>query len=169
MEALIAEVTRAPGPSLLIVAARLAGAAIVCGLIGLERELSDRSAGLRTNMLVGLAAATFAVVTEGVLMRADADVVRADPTRLIEAVTSGVAFLAAGIIVLARGEVRGLTTGASIWLSAAVGLSVGLGQWMVGFMAGFGGVFILFVVRKLERALGIKPRRRVPGHGGENG
>lgn len=159
MDTLIAEVTRLPGHSALVVAARLIGAALFCGLVGLERELGERSAGLRTNMLVGFAAATFALLTEGVVAgAAGSDVVRSDPTRLIEAVTSGVAFLAAGLIILSKGEVKGLTTGATVWLSAAVGLAIGLGQWFVGILASFGGLLILLGVRRLERALGTKDR-----------
>ena len=55
-----------------------------------------------------------------------------NPVRLIEAVTAGVAFLAAGMIVLSKGEVRNLTTGAGLWLAAAVGLAIGNGQWLIG-------------------------------------
>jgi len=148
-----------PGPGALVVGLRLLGAALVCALIGLERELTDHEAGMRTNMLVGFASATFALATEGIVANASGDVIRADPTRLIEAVTSGVAFLAAGLIVLSKGQVRGLTTGASIWLSAAAGLSIGLGQWILGLFAGLGGVAILMLVRYIELRLGTKDPR----------
>lgn len=156
MDALLDDLTNLPGHSAIVVFGRMLGAAILCGLVGLERELGERSAGMRTNMLVGFAAATFALLTQGVIASATSDVVRADPTRLIEAVTSGVAFLAAGLIILSKGEVRGLTTGATIWLSAAIGLSIGLGQWFVGLLASVGGLLILIGVRRVERALGTK-------------
>ena len=160
MDAFVDEVTRLPGHSVAIVALRLLGAGVVCALIGLERELGERAAGLRTNMLVGLAAATFAMLSEGVIAQsAQSDIVRADPTRLIEAVTSGVAFLAAGLIIVTKGEVKGLTTGATIWLSAAVGLAIGLGQWLIGVFACLAGLFVLLVIRYLEQKLGTKGPR----------
>jgi putative Mg2+ transporter-C (MgtC) family protein len=59
------------------------------------------------------------------------DRIASDPLRLIEAVTSGVAFLAAGMIIVTRGKVKGLTTGAGLWLAAAIGLSTGFGFWMM--------------------------------------
>lgn len=114
-----------------VVLVRLLGAALLCGTIGFERETRHHAAGLRTHMLIGLGAATFALVTlhmiEGFAHRPDT--IRMDPLRLVEAATAGVAFLAAGMIVLSRGQVRNLTTGAGMWLAAAVGLACGLGLW----------------------------------------
>ncbi len=160
MDALIDEVTRLPGQPGTVVALRLFGAAILCAFIGLEREFRERSAGLRTNMLVGLAAATFAILSEGVIdQSSQSTVVRADPTRLIEAVTSGVAFLAAGLIIVTKGHVKGLTTGATIWLAAAVGLAIGLGQWLTGILACVAGLFVLLAVRRLEQVMGTKGPR----------
>lgn len=163
MDALRDEFLRLPGPDTGIVLLRLFGAAFFSALIGLERELRNHAAGLRTNMLVGLAAATFAVLATALIHQYDGDTIRMDPLRLIEAVTSGVAFLAAGLIVFARGEVHGLTTGASVWLSASVGLSIGLGQWLVGVAAAALGVAILTLMRVAERAFGIAGKRRLDG------
>lgn len=120
-----------------IVALRLVGAALFCAVIGFEREAAERAAGLRTHMLVGVAAAAFALITLNVIeMHAGrADIIRMDPIRLIEATTAGVAFLAAGMIVLSRGKVRNLTTGAGLWLAAAVGLAAGLGLWQIAALA----------------------------------
>lgn len=159
MEMLATEFGRVPGPEIVISLMRLVGAALLCGLIGLEREFRDHAAGLRTNMLVGLACATFALVALGLLDTYDDDHIRMDPLRLIEAVTGGVAFLAAGLIVLTRGRVRGLTTGASVWLSAAVGLSAGLGHWLVAVAAAVAGVLVLTAVRQLEIRWGIAGQR----------
>lgn len=116
-----------------VVLARLTGALVLCGLIGLERETRDRPAGLRTHMLVGLAAALYCLIMLEVLAASDifSDRIASDPLRLIEAVTSGVAFLAAGMIIVTRGKVKGLTTGAGLWLAAAIGLSTGFGFWMM--------------------------------------
>ncbi|MBI6629420.1 MgtC/SapB family protein [Pontibaca salina] len=116
---------------------RLAGAVLLCGAIGFERESRDRAAGLRTHMLIGLAAALYSLLMLELVSRHDEfpDMVRSDPLRIIEAVTGGVAFLAAGMIVFSQGKVRGLTTGASMWLAAAIGVSTGIGLWWVALMA----------------------------------
>jgi putative Mg2+ transporter-C (MgtC) family protein len=141
-----------------ILAMRLIGTVVLCGVIGLEREIKKDSAGLRTNILVGVAAATFALVTIGIVDTSFGShpSVSTDPLRLVEAVTSGVAFLAAGIIVFAKGRVRGLTTGASMWLSASIGLAIGLGFWIIALMAATVGFIVLAVFRQLEVRFGIK-------------
>lgn len=134
-----------------IVIVRLFGAVLLSGLIGLERETRNRPAGLRTHMLVGLAAACYCVTSLDLIAREYGDNVRMDPLRLVEAVTGGVAFLAAGLIVFARGQVRGLTTGASLWLAASIGLSVGLGQWVLALTVALLGLFIVRVLWIAER------------------
>lgn len=130
-------------------ALRLLAATILGGAIGWEREISARPAGLRTHMMISLAAATFAIlgmeltgidVKEGVL-------VRTDPMRLIEATTSGVAFLAAGSIVISGGHVRGITTGASMWLVGAIGLCCGIGDVKLAILGTFLALAVLWAVR----------------------
>ena len=123
--------TTLPVPVILM---RLAGAVLLCGLIGYEREAVGKAAGFRTHMLVGLASAAYAVIVEELVghFRDYGDFVRMDPIRLVEAVTAGIAFLAAGMIVLSRGRVKNLTTGAGLWLAGAIGLAVGNGQWVIG-------------------------------------
>ena len=74
-----------------------------------------------------------------------------DPLRLVNAVTSGVAFLAAGMIVFSRGKVRGLTTGTSLWLAAAVGLSSGFGMWLMAAVSTILALFIIGAIRIFER------------------
>lgn len=158
LDALIAEFT-APSPVPAgIMILRVLGAVVFCGVIGLEREFRKNAAGLRTNMLIGLAAVVFTLVTLHMLetMGENQDATRLDPVRLVEAVTAGIAFLAAGVIVYARGDVHGLTTGASMWLSAAIGLSVGLGMWSVALAATVVGIIILWLLRKTEVAVGMK-------------
>jgi putative Mg2+ transporter-C (MgtC) family protein len=133
-----------------IIVLRLLGAGALCALIGLEREAQDRAAGLRTHMLVGVAAAAFALITLHMieLYSGRTDAIRLDPIRLVEAATAGVAFLAAGMIVLSRGEVRNLTTGAGMWLAAAIGLAAGLGLWPVaGLSAALG--FLIHLLGRL--------------------
>lgn len=74
-----------------------------------------------------------------------------DPLRVVEAVTAGVAFLAGGAIVLLRGEVKGLTTGAGMWLAGAIGLALGFGHWLIAAFASLAGLAILYAARHAER------------------
>lgn len=116
-----------------VIAARLLLASIFGAAIGFEREWRNRPAGLRTHILVCVAAATFGILTIEIIHAPmfQQDSVRVDPIRVVEAVTAGVAFLAAGTILFSKGEVHGLTTGAGMWLSGAIGVACGLGLWQV--------------------------------------
>lgn len=138
-----------------ILALRLAGALLLCGLIGFEREARDRPAGLRTHMLVGMAAAVYCILMLELMNRGEAwgDGARYDPIRVIEAVTAGVAFLAAGMIVFSGGKVQGLTTGASLWLAASVGLACGLGLWALALMVTLPAITIVWLIGIAERRL----------------
>jgi len=138
------------------IVARTLATVVFCGLIGVERESSDRPAGLRTHMLIGLAACVYCLLTLALLEGADdyGDAVRMDPLRIIDSVTGGVAFLAAGMIVFSQGKVRGLTTGASMWVAAAVGVACGLGEWMIAGMTVTLTLIIIALVRKLEQHAG---------------
>lgn len=137
---------------------RTIGAVVLCGVIGLERGVHNNPAGLRTNMLVGLAVSTFCMITFYMMetLAAGNDAMRFDPIRLVEAVTAGITFLAAGVIVFTKGDVKGLTTGASMWLSGAIGLACGLGLWSVALLASFSGVVILWLLRHLQYKTGLK-------------
>lgn len=136
-----------------VIAARLLSAAIVGGLIGFERELGQHSAGLRTHMLVALAAAVFSILMLEVLHLPvpDPERVRIDPIRVLEAVTAGVAFLAAGSIIRAGGTVHGLTTGAGLWLAGALGSACGLGYVIIALIAGAIGLVVIVVLRYLDK------------------
>lgn len=111
---------------------RLAVAALLGGAIGLERELDEKAAGLRTHMLVAAGSALFTLVSaygfHEFLTRGGA-VVRADPSRIAAQIVTGVGFLGAGVIFRQGLTVRGLTTAASLWLVAAVGMAAGAGFW----------------------------------------
>lgn len=136
-----------------VIAARLALAALLGAAVGFEREWRQHSAGLRTHILVALAAAAFAILGIEIVHSAqfEEDSARLDPLRLIEAVTAGVAFLAAGTIIVARGQVKGLTTGAGLWLAGAIGLAAGLGFWQIAILATLLAVLILGLMRPLEQ------------------
>ncbi|WPY96568.1 MgtC/SapB family protein (plasmid) [Limimaricola variabilis] len=156
LEALQSDLTKsffATSPS--VAAMRLFAAIVLTGLIGLEREWQGKPAGLRTHILVGLAAALFVMLGQEVthLDFGGTDDMRIDPLRLIEAVTAGVAFLAAGIIFTSQGQVRNITTGASLWLSGAVGLGCGAGQIPLAAMASVMVILVLLLLRQVERWL----------------
>jgi putative Mg2+ transporter-C (MgtC) family protein len=153
---LINEFSVSPSIPFAVVMSRTLATVVFCGLIGLERETSRRPAGLRTHMLIGLASCIYCLLTLALLSRAAefGDAVRMDPLRIIEAVTSGVAFLAAGLIVFSQGKVRGLTTGASMWVAAAVGVACGLGEWIIAGMTVTLALIIIALVRKLEKRAG---------------
>jgi putative Mg2+ transporter-C (MgtC) family protein len=116
------------------IALRLAAAILFGAAIGWERESKNRPAGLRTHILVCLASATFTLVSVELAILASQQDKAADPIRAIEAVTAGVAFLAAGSIIQARGQVQGLTTGASLWLAGAIGVTSGAGMYSLAFI-----------------------------------
>lgn len=153
MSPLVDDLLAAPILPWQVLLLRLGGAALLCGLVGLEREVRGRPAGLRTHILVGLASAVYTLIMVELVSRADThpDIARVDPIRIVEAVTGGVAFLAAGLIVFTGDKVRGLTTGAGLWMSAAVGLSAGLGLWP---LAGLATVLSLAVIHLLGRLEG---------------
>lgn len=132
--------------------ARLLVAAILGGLVGWERETHEKPAGLRTHMMIALAACLFTLLgLEMVEYDAlEVDHVRADPMRLIDAVTAGVAFLAAGSIITSGGSVKGLTTGASMWMVGAVGVAAGLGEVMLGGFAVLITLVVLWILGRLR-------------------
>jgi putative Mg2+ transporter-C (MgtC) family protein len=135
-----------------LAALRLLAAMLLGGVVGLERELHSKPAGLRTHMLVSLAACLFIVAGQELtrLSFGEGEVLRVDPLRLIEAVTAGVAFLAAGFIFTSQGEVRNLTTGVSLWLAGAIGVACGAGQIPLALLAATLTVLVLWLLGKLE-------------------
>jgi putative Mg2+ transporter-C (MgtC) family protein len=128
---------------------RLGLSLVLSGLIGIEREVHGKSAGLRTHMLVGLGSALFTVlsfVLPGILGSTTSD-----PTRIAAQVLTGVGFLGAGTILQARGSVHGLTTAASIWLVAAIGMAVGAGFYIGALLATGLGQVVLTAFSRLEQ------------------
>lgn len=132
------------------------------GLVGLERELADRPAGLRTHAILAAAAALLVGLADVLVARFAAEtspgLLRADPLRVVEAVVTGVAFLGAGTIFRhpAENVVEGLTTGTSLLLVAAVGIAVAMQQLLLACIV---TIVTLIVLRVVGRAMG-KPRRR---------
>ena len=135
-----------------VMAVRLVAACIAGLILGFEREYRSRPAGLRTHMLTALGAAIFMIISIELIASfgAPGDDTRLDPIRVVEAVTAGAAFLAAGTIIHGRGSVHGLTTGASIWLSGAIGLACGAGYLTVAALGVLLAILILLPIRMLE-------------------
>ena len=123
------------------------------------REWQNRPAGLRTHILFCVAAATFAILTIEIVhapmfgAEQAKEAVKVDPIRLVEAVTAGVAFLAAGVVIFTRGQVHGLTTGAGLWLAGAIGVSCGLGLWQVAALGTVIALGVLGFLHAFERKL----------------
>jgi putative Mg2+ transporter-C (MgtC) family protein len=129
------------------VVVRLLLAALLGGLLGWERESKGKAAGLRTHMLVAIGAAVFVMIPQ------QAGVDDADLSRIIQGVVAGIGFLCAGTIIKGRGEeqVQGLTTAAGIWLTAAIGVAVGLGREASALLVALLALVIFAVMPALDR------------------
>ncbi|MBI2140632.1 MgtC/SapB family protein [Candidatus Woesearchaeota archaeon] len=109
------------------VISRLVGAAIAGGLVGLEREITRKPAGIRTHMLVSLGAALFVLV--------GTQIYPSEGARIIAGLITGIGFLGAGTIFKEKDHVAGLTTAASVWAVAAIGAAIGLGEFEIASAA----------------------------------
>lgn len=132
---------------------RLGAAFILGGAVGLERESAQRPAGFRTHTLVSVGAALVMVLSESIA--------GADPARLAAQVVSGIGFLGAGTILREGPTVRGLTTAASLWVVAAIGLACGAGFFQGAGLAAALVIIALVPLVRLERWVGGKRERRV--------
>lgn len=131
-----------------IIFIRLLIAAGLGAMIGFERGAKSGTAGLRTHILIALAAALFTTLAFEIYEWALAGgSENADPIRAIEAVTAGIAFLGAGAIFQQRGNVQGLTTGAGMWLAGAVGVAAALGYYVIAFGVAALAVLVLAALR----------------------
>jgi len=111
---------------------RLAVAAVLGAAIGFERELREREAGLRTHLLVCLGSALFTIISAygfHEFLTSGGAVVRTDPTRIAAQIVTGIGFLGAGAIIRQGISVRGLTTAATLWVAAAIGMATGAGYY----------------------------------------
>lgn len=127
---------------------------VLCGgVIGLERELSGKSAGLKTNILICMGAAIYMIVSN--LIPIVTGVVPADPGRIAAQVATGIGFIGAGCIIHSGMSIAGLTTAATIWVVAAIGLVIGLGFNILAIILTAIVLLILIGVGRLERILRI--------------
>lgn len=137
------------GPDEIRIFGQLALAAFLGMMIGIEREVTQKAAGMRTYSLVSLGAALFTVLSiEG--FRQFFGSTSIDPTRVAAQVVLGVGFLGAGLIVLKEGRPRGLTTAAGIWVAAAIGMAIGVKFYSVAVFAALLTFIIVAVLRWLN-------------------
>ncbi|HLO35934.1 MAG TPA: MgtC/SapB family protein [Candidatus Deferrimicrobium sp.] len=134
---------------------RMVIAAVLGAAIGLEREIHEHPAGMRTHLLVSLGSAIFTVLSvygfEGVGRGAVAPIV--DPTRIAAQIVSGIGFLGAGAILKYGTSIRGLTTAASLWTAAAIGMAAGAGEWVIATVGTAIVIFSLWPLNALVARL----------------
>ena len=143
----LAAIPTLPWPHVLL---RLAAAAALGGAVGMERELRERQAGLRTHLLVSVGSALFTIVSAygfADFFAAGGALLRTDPTRIAAQVVSGIGFLGAGAIIRQGLSVRGLTTAATLWLVAAIGMAAGAGFYSAALIATVGAIVTLGPLR----------------------
>ena len=142
---------------------RLAVAALFGGIIGFERQVTTHSAGLRTHILISLAACLYTLLTIEIFHLPDVmSNGRSDPVHAVEAVTAGIAFLGAGAIFRHRSAPRGLTTGAGMWLAGVVGMTAALGYYLIGLAVALLAVAVLLVLKEADRRIDVALRGRLP-------
>ena len=127
---------------------RLLLAAFCGAALGFERELKQKSAGLRTNMLIAMGSALFTVMSQEL-----ADGSSADPTRVAAQIVTGIGFLGAGAILRTNAGIQGLTTAATIWVNAAVGVAAGGGEFQLALIATGVTLGVLLLLNPLERQI----------------
>jgi putative Mg2+ transporter-C (MgtC) family protein len=137
----------------MVMAGRLLAAVLAGGLIGLERSFRGRPAGFRTHTLVCLASTVLMLITvyEWQWIESHApDSIRMDPTRMAQGIMTGIGFLGAGVIFKEGITVRGLTTAASIWITAALGILIGIGFYFPATVTAALVLFVLSMFRWVE-------------------
>jgi putative Mg2+ transporter-C (MgtC) family protein len=128
-------------------------AAFLGGITGIERELADKPAGLRTHMVVAATAALLISLANVIVpnLELNTDVVRTDPIRMIEAIVTGITFLGAGTIIRERSGIEGLTTAASLLFVAALGITAALSQYLLAVVLAILNLIILRGIKIFEK------------------
>ncbi len=134
--------------------------ALLSGLIGFEREMRRKGAGLRTHVLVGLGS-TLIVLTSLHLFDIYKEVTVIDPTRMIAGIVTGIGFLCAGTIIQSEPRVHGLTTAAALWIVSGVGIAVGAGDYAAAIIVSIVVFIVLVSMRPFEYKLMKKIRNKI--------
>jgi len=140
----------------IVIVGRVAGALLIGALIGFERTFHGRPAGFRTHSLVCISSAILMIVTvyqHQWMTLMEHDAIRTDPTRMAQGIMTGIGFLGAGVIFKEGLTVRGLTTAASIWVTAAIGILVGIGFWFAAVAGTAATLAVLALFRLIEARL----------------
>ena len=147
-------------------ALRLGAAAAFGAVVGFEREVDGHDAGVRTHLLLAVGSAMFGLISVGgfdhFLTTRNASNVTVDPTRVASYVAAGVGFLGGGAILKREDHIRGLTTAASLWVVASIGLAAGVGFWPAAFIATVFATLALLAERPLRRLAQRIHRARQP-------
>jgi putative Mg2+ transporter-C (MgtC) family protein len=134
---------------------RVLAACLLGGVIGFERDIHGRAAGLRTNMLVSTGAALFMLISVAMAQiysrGPESTGLRVDPSRIAAQIVTGIGFLGAGAIIKEGFNIRGLTTAACLWVSAGVGMAAGAGLFEMAILVTLIGLFTLVVVNRFEK------------------
>jgi putative Mg2+ transporter-C (MgtC) family protein len=135
---------------------RLVFASALGASIGLERDIHGRSAGLRTNLLVSLGSAVFMILSEAIPTsfisgHNSNSILRSDPSRIAANIITGIGFIGAGVIIKSGFSVKGLTTAACLWVSAAIGMSAGAGLYELAIIVTAIGLISLIFLNHLEK------------------
>jgi putative Mg2+ transporter-C (MgtC) family protein len=136
---------------------RLLTAALLGGALGLEREIRHKEAGLRTNILIAIGSALFTLMSYELA----GDVPGADPGRVAAQIVTGIGFLGAGAIIRTNGGIQGLTTAATVWVNAAIGVAAGGGEFHLAFIATIVTLGVLALLQPLERIIEQR-RNKIP-------
>ena len=148
-------------PTTLVEVGLLLATFVLCSLIGAERQVRQKVAGYRTHVLVGLGSCTFTLISAYGFVYALAPGSTMDPSRIAAQIVSGIGFLGAGVIFKGRNVVRGLTTAASIWVSAAVGMACGAGMLSLAVSLTAFHLITLYVVSPAVRKIPTPDAHRV--------
>lgn len=161
------DICKKRGQCMEILIFKLSLALVFSAIIGYEREMSESYAGFKTHIIVGVSSAVIGIIQLGItqhvfdLNMANPDVntgIRSDPTRLIAQVISGIGFLGAGTIIVTEQKISGLTTAASIWTVAILGLGIGMGYYKVTII---GLLLIVGVLYIFNRIIVIQPPEKI--------
>ena len=128
---------------------------VLSGLIGMERTVHNKVAGLRTHVLVGVGSALI-VLTSYYIFDIYKDVTLVDPTRMIAGIVTGIGFLCAGTIMSSGGQISGLTTAAALWTVSGIGMAVGAGYYLGACIVSIVVFVVLSFARSFERLMGEK-------------
>lgn len=144
---------------------RIAWAALLGGIIGLERQITQKSAGLRTHMLVAMGAAVFMIISLHPLLPLESvyggedtrgDVFQQDPARIAAQIVTGIGFIGGGAVLRSGNSIRGVTTAASLWLMGGVGMLAGNGEFLLSLCIALLGLLILRGIGTLEQRFNLK-------------